>query len=241
MLELEKQNLHRNRLKGQTGTQVTLDDDFIVPDTMSDVGEIILDCGSLQLEPVKVQRERVTVRGKLEFHVLYRKEEGGLQTLGGMIPFEETINVPELEEKDYVSVSPHLDDLNTEMIHSRKLGIKAIVTLEVKAESLYDTEVAVGIKDTDPDEGVHLQVKMEQRLVAAIALRRKDTYRLKQDITLPGRADAVDRNEAFRLPDKAVRWPDPLRGYADGLRTLRGRRERYGAVGGGEHSVFGGN
>ena len=65
MLELEKQNLHRNRLKGQTGTQVTLDDDFIVPDTMSDVGEIILDCGSLQLEPVKVQRERVTVRGKL--------------------------------------------------------------------------------------------------------------------------------------------------------------------------------
>lgn len=193
MLELEKQNLHRNRLKGQTGTQVTLDDDFIVPDTMSDVGEIILDCGSLQLEPVKVQRERVTVRGKLEFHVLYRKEEGGLQTLGGMIPFEETINVPELEEKDYVSVSPHLDDLNTEMIHSRKLGIKAIVTLEVKAESLYDTEVAVGIKDTDPDEGVHLQVKMEQRLVATIALRRKDTYRLKQDITLPGSKPAIER------------------------------------------------
>lgn len=33
MLELEKQNLRRNRLKSQTGTQVTLDDDFIVPDT----------------------------------------------------------------------------------------------------------------------------------------------------------------------------------------------------------------
>ena len=49
MLELEKQNLHRNRLKGQTGTQVTLDDDFIVPDTMSDVGEIILDCASWSL------------------------------------------------------------------------------------------------------------------------------------------------------------------------------------------------
>ena len=191
MLELEKQNLHRNRLKGQTGTQVTLDDDFIVPDTMSDVGEIILDCGSLQLEPVKVQRERVTVRGKLEFHVLYRKEEGGLQTLGGMIPFEETINVPELEEKDYVSVSPHLDDLNTEMIHSRKLGIKAIVTLEAKAESLYDTEAAVDVRGEDDE--IHLQVRRERIPAAAIALRRKDTYRLKQDITLPGSKPVIER------------------------------------------------
>lgn len=62
MLELEKQNLRRNRLKSQTGTQVTLDDDFIVPDTMSDMAEVILDSGIIQLEPVKVQRERITVR-----------------------------------------------------------------------------------------------------------------------------------------------------------------------------------
>ena len=126
MLELEKRNIHRNRLKSQTGTQVTLDDDFIVPDTMDDISEVILDSGLIQLEPVKVQRERITVRGKLEFHVLYRTEEGGLQTLGGAIPFEEGINVPELEEKDYVSVGWQLDDLDTEMIHSRKLGVRAI-------------------------------------------------------------------------------------------------------------------
>ena len=191
MLELEKQNLHRNRLKSQTGTQVTLDDDFIVPDTMSDMAEVILDSGIIQLEPVKVQRERITVRGKLDFHVLYRKEEGGLQALGGSIPFEEAINVPDLDEKDYVSVSWQLEDLNTEMIHSRKLGIKAIVTLEAKAESLYDTAAAVDVNGVD--EEVHLQVRREQIPAAAIALRRKDTYRLKQDITLPGSKPAIER------------------------------------------------
>lgn len=195
MLELEKRNLHRNRLKSQTETQVTLDDDFIVPDTMSDMDEVILDSGLIQLEPVRVQRERVTVRGKLEFHVLYRKEEGGLQTLGGAIPFEETINVPELEEKDYVSVSWQLDDLNTEMIHSRKLGIKAIVTLEAKAEALYDTEAAVDVKDLEEssEDEVRLQVRKEQIPAAAIALRRKDTYRLKQDVMLPGSKPAIER------------------------------------------------
>ena len=191
MLELEKQNLRRNRLKNQTGTQVTLDDDFIVPDTMSDMAEVILDSGIIQLEPVKVQRERITVRGQLDFHVLYRKEEGGLQALGGSIPFEEAINVPDLDEKDYVSVSWQLEDLNTEMIHSRKLGIKAIVTLEAKAESLYDTEAAVDVRGEDDE--IHLQVRRERIPAAAIALRRKDTYRLKQDITLPGTKPVIER------------------------------------------------
>ena len=191
MLDLEKQNLRRNRLKSQTGTQVTLDDDFIVPDTMSDMAEVILDSGIIQLEPVKVQRERITVRGKLDFHVLYRKEEGGLQALGGSIPFEEAINVPDLDEKDYVSVSWQIEDLNTEMIHSRKLGIKAIVTLEAKAESLYDTEAAVDVRGEDDE--IHLQVRRERIPAAAIALRRKDTYRLKQDITLPGSKPVIER------------------------------------------------
>ena len=191
MLELEKQNLRRNRLKSQTGTQVTLDDDFIVPDTMSDMAEVILDSGIIQLEPVKVQRERITVRGKLDFHVLYRKEEGGLQALGGSIPFEEAINVPDLDEKDYVSVSWQIEDLNTEMIHSRKIGIKAIVTLEAKAESLYDTEAAVDVRGEDDE--IHLQVRRERIPAAAIALRRKDTYRLKQDITLPGSKPVIER------------------------------------------------
>ena len=152
---------------------------------------MILDSGIIQLEPVKVQRERITVRGKLDFHVLYRKEEGGLQALGGSIPFEEAINVPDLDEKDYVSVSWQLEDLNTEMIHSRKLGIKAIVTLEAKAESLYDTEAAVDVRGEDDE--IHLQVRRERIPAAAIALRRKDTYRLKQDITLPGSKPVIER------------------------------------------------
>ena len=73
MLELVKQNIHMNRWKNQVNTQVTLDDDFIVPDTMSDIAQVILDTGEIQMEPVKTQNERVVVRGKLDFHVLYRK------------------------------------------------------------------------------------------------------------------------------------------------------------------------
>ena len=105
MLELEKQNLRRNRLKSQTGTQVTLDDDFIVPDAMDDMEKIIVNSGDVILDSVRNQTERVMIRGKLAFQVLYRNPEGGLQTLAGSIAIEEPMNVPGLEEKDETGVS----------------------------------------------------------------------------------------------------------------------------------------
>ncbi len=204
MLELVKQNIHMNRWKNQVNTQVTLDDDFIVPDTMSDVAQVILDSGEIQLEPVRVQNEKVVLRGKLDFHVLYRKEEGGLQTLGGIIPFEETVNVPELQEKDYVGVTWQLEDLKADIINSRKLSIRGIVTLEVKVETLFDTEAAVDLGQAPQEEFAfgesagmsgppQIQVQRRALDVAAIALRRKDTYRLKEELTLSGSKPAIDR------------------------------------------------
>lgn len=145
MLELVKKNIHMNRWKGNATSQITLDDDFIVPDTMDDVDSVILDSGEIVIESVKNQSERVVVRGKMDFHVLYRKAEGGLQALGGSIAFEEPINVPGLTERDYVQLGWDLEDLNAGMINSRKLSVKAIVTLEVKVETLYDVEAAVEV------------------------------------------------------------------------------------------------
>ena len=41
-IELIRQNLHRSRYKSQASTQITLDDDFIVPDSMDDMEKIIV-------------------------------------------------------------------------------------------------------------------------------------------------------------------------------------------------------
>ena len=72
MLELVKQNIHMNRFKSNATTQVTLDDDFIVPDTMDDMARVILSSGDIQIESVKNQGEMVLVKGTLNFQVLYR-------------------------------------------------------------------------------------------------------------------------------------------------------------------------
>ena len=57
MVELIKRNIHMNRWKGSASTQVTLDDDFIVPDTMDDLARIVICSGDIQVESVKNQGE----------------------------------------------------------------------------------------------------------------------------------------------------------------------------------------
>lgn len=212
MLELVKQNIHMNRWKNQVKTQVTLDDDFIVPDTMEDAARLILDSGEICLEPVRTQSGKAFIKGKLEFHVLYCKEGGGLQTLNGAIPFEENVNVPELEERDYVNVSWQLEDLDTEMINSRKLSIRAIVTLEIKAEALQTEEAAIELGEirSDGNGEPQIQALKEQLEVASIALRRKDTHRIHEVISLPGSKPAIQRVlwSQMRLAGAAARPVD---------------------------------
>lgn len=140
MIELIKKEIHMNRQRGTAVSQLTLDDDFIVPDALDDAVQILLSDGEVQIENSRIQGEKVLIRGKLVFRVLYRRESGGLQAMGGEIPFEETVNVPELSERDYTQIVWNIEDLNITMIHSRKLSAKAVLTLTVRAESRVDAQ-----------------------------------------------------------------------------------------------------
>lgn len=177
-MELVKQNIHMNRYKNTVSTQITLDDDFIVPDSMDDLTRVILSLGDVQIENTRVQSEKTGIRGKMTFQVLYRGENGGLWTLAGNVPFEETVNVPELTEKDYVQYNWELEDVQASMIHSRKINVKGLVTLRVRVESLEDTQAAVDA------EGDVEKLKRDLE-VAAIAVRRKDTFRIREELAIP--------------------------------------------------------
>nr|WP_330362175.1 SPOCS domain-containing protein [Lacrimispora saccharolytica] len=182
-----------NRWKGYATSQITLDDDFIVPDSMDDVDQMILSSGEITIDSVKNQTERVVVRGKLDFMILYRGAEGGLQTLSGSINFEEPINVPGLEERDIVQLAWELEDLNAGIINSRKLSVKAIVTLTVKVETSCDVNAAVDVDTGSASSDVPMVETLRRNLdVVSVALRHKDTFRIKDTTTLSGNKPNID-------------------------------------------------
>ena len=145
MMELVKKHIHTNRRSAGVISQVTLDEDFNVPDTLDDVEHIILCNGELEIESAKNLGERAAVRGKLKFCLLYRTPSGKLRTLAGGIPFDENINMPGLSENDYMQTEWEVDDLNIGIINSRKLNVKSLVKFRLHAETIYDAEAGVDV------------------------------------------------------------------------------------------------
>lgn len=188
MMELLKKRIHMNRRRGSVTSQMTLDDDFNVPDSMDDVDHLILENGEIQIESARNLGERVAVKGKLSFRILYRAPDGQVMTLAGAIPFDENVNMPQLREDDFVQVSWELDDLNVSVINSRKLNVKALVTLHIQAEAIEDVAAASDVVFDGNVETLRKEINM-----ALLSVRRKDTFRVKEVLTLPGNRPDIDK------------------------------------------------
>ena len=179
MMELIKKHVHMNRRRGAITAQITLDDDFNVPDVMDDVEELIMEGGEVQIESAKNLGEKAVIKGKLAFRVLYRTPGGQVMTLAGNLPFDENVNVPDSGEQDAVQASWELDDLNVGVINSRKLSVKALVTLHIHAEQIEDVEASVDLLSKGTVEVLKREVE-----AAVLAVRRKDTFRIKEVLTV---------------------------------------------------------
>ena len=73
-MELLKRNIHMNKSKGKVISQITLDEDFNLPENKLDMNSIILKQADIVLESVKPSDEKVGLKGKLQFEVLYGTE-----------------------------------------------------------------------------------------------------------------------------------------------------------------------
>lgn len=179
-MELIKKNIHMNRLKGKMVNQITLDDDMIVPDKFPDISNKITEDGNIMVDSVKISPNKVNVNGKLKFKMMYKasSSEDGIHRLDGSINFDENINMDGIEEGDTINVDFDIDDLSISVINSRKISIKAIITVTVLAETLHDEEMAV---DLETNEAECIKDNLD---ITQIAMRKKDLLRIREEIDL---------------------------------------------------------
>lgn len=181
-MELIKKNVHMNKLKCQTSLQLTLDDDFNVPDVKPDIFQIIKEQGTIRINDAKMSNGKLTLDGALSFNVLYLTEDDvkPIHNISGEIPFSELVHLDEACVGDEAIINWELEDLTTGLINSRKLSVKAIVCLTVLVEESYDEATAVSVEGDDD-----VQYLNKKLTVTNIAVDKKDTYRIKDQIHLP--------------------------------------------------------
>ncbi|MBQ8813193.1 MAG: DUF3794 domain-containing protein [Lachnospiraceae bacterium] len=179
-MDLTTKTIHMATVRGTALTQITLDDDFIVPDVQPDIERLIADQGNLVITDVRKTPGKADISGQLEFHVLYQAPGGQLASpLSDKLTFSERINLENLEERDYLQVQGEIEDLSVDIINSRKISVKAIVTLTLTAEGLSDEDLPLEVY------GPAAETIREPLEISRLALRHKDTCRVKDEFDLP--------------------------------------------------------
>lgn len=127
-MELRKVKIHRKQEKVSAVSQITLDDDYNVPDYRPDIVKVLKEKGELRFDEVKAGNGAAWVKGSLVFRILYRSEqsEGKISCLRGEIPFQEKVNVEGLQEYEKVIAGGEIEDITIGVIHSRKLNVRAV-------------------------------------------------------------------------------------------------------------------
>ena len=166
--------------KCQAVSQITFDEDMNVPDVKPDMGRMIQKKGNIQIEDIQITEGKAYITGALQVFLLYvsDSEERNIESLMGNLPLGENLNLEGLENGDKVQLKWEIEDLTVHFINSRKLNIKALVTFTAYAEDVGETELPIGVEDQD------ISQKKEELSIMGTAVHKKDTMRVKEDISL---------------------------------------------------------
>lgn len=180
-MEMITKEIRIGRIGRSIFNQSMLDEDYNIPDSKPDVQRIIVGQGNVHVHEIKSAENAVCVCGVVETQILYVGEgiEPCLVSAAGTIPFEERIYT-EQAELGFVVRSSRVE-LQVSMIHSRKLRLKAMLELEIASE--YETQERLPL---EADTEHPLFCKTEPVELLGMFARKKDTYRVKEEITLPG-------------------------------------------------------
>ena len=125
-MELQKKYIHMSREKGEAVTQITLDDDFNVPDVKPDLLRIIMDRGEIRFDETNITQDHVWLKGVLKFSMLYRSDQdtGKIDSLTGEIPFQESLGT---SKRNYILLR-----LGKKLVNAMDLrNLKANILLQI--------------------------------------------------------------------------------------------------------------
>lgn len=187
-MELLKKNIHTERVKSKAFLQIPLETDINVSDSKPDVARVIYSGGKIKVDEIKTGMNKIWVKGKLCYQLLY-KAEGGSNAYAGMdgeLPFMEEIYLDKIEGQDRVICRTHLEDLRIHIINSRKLSIQSVITLEPRVEEGISEELCVDLSDagqTDASEKLEYRKKSLDYLETAV--KKRDLLRVHEEAKLP--------------------------------------------------------
>lgn len=165
-------------------TVITIEEDILVPDTKPDLREILIIDGNAHLTTREVDQlvkgdDYISLSGEVELQTLYipEKQEGNrpIISIQTRVPFKDQWHTA-LAPGASLTLDCFIEKIEHMVINERKFRVK--ITLAILAREYTDTKVDIfdGLLDED------IQVLKETVEISGIALRKKDSLSIKEDI-----------------------------------------------------------
>ncbi len=181
-MELVKKKIHMDRIASKAGTQMVLEEDVNISDNRPDASNLIAVKGEVVMDEIRINDDRVSLRGKLQVQMLYLTEEEGMcASMEAELPFEEKVNMEGIHNGDTVLTSWTIEDLSVGLINSRKLSVQAMISFEIEQEEKMEQEAAVDIYHEEP-----VEYRKQVYPLLQMTVNKKDIFRIKEEMELPG-------------------------------------------------------
>ncbi len=185
--ELIRKNINTSYPSASLNLNILTEGDAIVPDSKSDIAKILWVDSVSFIEKTEIQKGRIIFTGESEFTVLYTPEENSLvNSIKVKIPFNHIEECPLVTPEDKYKVS--CDTVKTEcsLINSRKISLKAFVSIDFKAFCDLPLLVPVNIKAPS------VETKSENVSFSRIAACIEESFNVSDTLIVPQGKPSVD-------------------------------------------------
>ncbi len=181
-MELKQNLIHRRYKKCEARNQITIGDDYSVPDGKPDIASILQKCAELKVDEVHTEKGKIKLRGALRISVLYLAERSSeiANSLVIEFPFDEILYMEDASSGDNLKIDWNIEDLRVTIIHPGKLSVRALVTLYGNIMTAEGHLVTEAIEE-QPD----IHTKTGNFTMAEPVIDRRDSYRIRDEINLP--------------------------------------------------------
>lgn len=219
-MELIKKPINTSVVKSSKYMQITIDDDFNVPDLKQDIDKIIESCGQISVEEVEAMVDKVRIKGNVGFKVLYgtQKADKPIDSLEGTLDFEEVLNLDSTLPTDVARTVCNIDDLNISMINSRKLSVRSLIGINATIADEDVLEGAVELEDAEDIQCLNKVIPITNQVN-----NKKDTFRIRDEIAIPSNkpnvfeliwSSVLLQNQEAKILDKKINIKGDLQLFA---------------------------
>ena len=154
-LELVKEAVRLNQPIGEDSTQIIVENDIIVPDIKPDIARILLLDGEAYINSTEAASDKLLISGTARYKILYISDdpEQPVKSINTTTGFHHSMDIPNTRQGMQCRVKCDIEHMKYEILNSRKVNVKAIVSLNGKVTSQLEQYVT---RDFEGVEGVQV-------------------------------------------------------------------------------------